>query len=232
MMMKRFLTSTGLLVASFAPVSAQGAKPEMPPAVQKEAVAGALLTNDEKLALAKRVLFDEEPFLQSFQAQYSQTLNLFFRNEDYQTLRGNPFVGYSAVLGFRWPKDTKEVAFLGVGARAQALGLTPGAWSTAFRAAAKARGLTLNPKAAVKFEAGLVSLTEDLQQNLFGLVLEARITGPGGEFLYRFQFAKPRLGDAMTGSLDWILGYAMALGDKQGAQALAERLKAANKQKG
>ena len=119
MMMKRFLAIITLLVTLLAPLGAQGAKPEKSPAAQKEAVAGALLTNDEKVSLAKRVLFDEEPFLQSFQAQYSQTLNLFFKNEDYQILRGNPFVGYSAVLGFRWPKGTKEVAFLGVGAAQQ-----------------------------------------------------------------------------------------------------------------
>lgn len=230
--MIRLLTNLVFLVCSIAPLGAQGTKTPKSIAAERDEVIGAMLSDAEKMALAKRVLFDSEPFLQSFQAQYSKTLNQFFRREDYESLKGNPFVGYSAVLGFKWPKGLKEVAFLGIHGSGLATELNAAAWNTAFRAAAKSRGLTLNPKAAVKFEAGCVSLTRDDQQALYGLVLEARLKGPEGEFLYRFQFAKPRLGDAMTGSIDWILGYAMVLGDKEGAQAFAERLKAAKKAKG
>lgn len=212
-----------VLLASVCALQAQG-KPGV--AAKREAVAGVLMTQDEKLALAKRALLDEEPFLSSFQAQYGQTLNIFFGAPEYQVLRGNPLVGYTANNGFRWPKGLKEVAFVGITNAPRASALTPQAWATAFRAAAKGHGLTVNTKAAVRFEGACVSLTEDPQQDLIGLVLEAKVTGPTGEFLYRFQFARPRLGDAMTGTFDWILGYAQAIGDTEGAQALAQRLKA------
>lgn len=208
-------------------VGLHGQGPAKPsPDVKRQAVIDAMLTEDQKVALGKRLLLDEEPFTTSLHARYPQTMNLFFRPGDYALLRGNPYVGYTAIQGFQWPKGAKEIAFLGMRNAPRAAALTAAAWEEAFRAAAKGHGLVVTQKAPVAFEGACVSLTQDLDQNLIGLVVEARIKGPAGVFLYRAQFAGKRLGEAMTGVMDWILGYAKGLGDEEGARTLLQQLKA------
>jgi hypothetical protein len=158
-------------------------------------------------------LTDREPFLDSREAaRHPESLNHFFRAQEYRRLRGNPVYGYWADDGFRW-----------VGARVSWDGISPAsptarpirrrAWDAAFAYVAKKYGLTIDRRSPIRVRGVCIAAMADpsVDQPNRGVVLELRLESPTGRFWYRFGMGKPTLEDAIGASLDWAVGFAQTI---------------------
>jgi hypothetical protein len=156
-------------------------------------------------------LGEREAFLASKEAaNHPESLNLFFGQNDYRVLRGNPVYGYWDEGQFEW--SGRHVAWDGIVPVARsARAITPRAWRAAFTYIAKQRGLVVDQKAPIRIQGACLAAILDpgLDEPNRGVVLELLIASPTGPFRYRFGMGKPTIEDAIGASLDWAVGFAM-----------------------
>jgi hypothetical protein len=154
-----------------------------------------------------------EPFIGSPETRrHSESLGRFFRQEDYETLRGNPVYGYWSESGFRW--TGVRVAWDGiVAASPSSRPIRRRAWDAAFAYVARKHGLTVDRRAPVRVRGACVAavIEPSLEEPNRGVVMEIRIDSPSGPFRYRFGMGKPTLEDAVGASLDWAVSFAMTV---------------------
>jgi len=141
-------------------------------------------------------------------------MDRFFRAGDYARLHGNPVIGYWDARGFKWTGT--RVAWDGVVSVApSARRITKRAWDAAFAHVARQQGLTVDPKAPIRIRGACVAavVRPSVAEPNRGVLIELRIDGPKGAFLYRLGVGKPTLEDAVGASLDWAIAFARAQGE-------------------
>lgn len=172
------------------------------------------LTDAQKKAILQRLLFTKEPFLQSYEARMMpDTMGSFFHVAEYQTLAGNPGVGYyHADTGFSW--TTPAVAFVPFEPTTQkAKGIHSEAWMAAMQTIAARRGLTLDPHAPVHIVGACVfAHRADGRFPQSEVTIEAVVESPGGKILFRRTEARPTLADAVGAALDFVVAFARRYG--------------------
>ena len=87
------------------------------------------------------------------------------------------------------------------------------AWDAAFAYVAERRGLTVDKAAAMRIEGACVGAVVEptSREPVPGVALELRVSGPAGELRYRITVGKPTVEDAIAASLDYVVGFAMAI---------------------
>lgn len=180
------------------------------------------LTEAQEMAFYKRIMIDREPFLASVEAKkYPQTMNHFFHHEEYKALQGNPALGYWSIGQFAWPAGTVEVDFIPPKAtNNETKAIKPLAWERAIAIIAAHHGLKIKAGAPIKITGAMVdaTLVPTKDQHYCSLVAEWRVDSPTGPLLIRRGSAKKGLGDAIGANLDFVVGYAIGLGDGKNLQ--------------
>lgn len=209
-MAARGLLMLGLLLAG------SGSRAEDPR--EKWLDPGKALTQVQKEAFLRRVFIDKEAFLGS--AEYKAapaTLYLYFKDPEYQKLRGNPIIGYLAPdEGFQW--SGREVTLgpvlpLGKGTRVA----TEKAWEAAMNQIAHAMDLEVKPLAPVKITGATVFVrtkpTAEYPACQVGV--EWKVTSPTGVILFRRVASARTVGDAMGSCLEFVLRFARNYGSRK-----------------
>lgn len=216
---------TLLLAGCLSPFLGAQALPAPPPPRSYPAETQRLLgpqnlSDAQKLAVMQRLVMTKEPFLQSYEARMMPaTLGSFFHQAEYQTLAGNPGVGYyHADSGFAW--TTPAVAFVPFrAASAAAKGIHPEAWEAAMKEIAARRGLTLDPKAEVRILGACVfAHRPDAKFSRPEVSIEVVVQSPQGRILYRRTESRPTLGDACGAALDFVVAFAQRYGGLPGVR--------------
>lgn len=188
------------------------------------------LTETELNALLERIIFVREPFLGSWMhrnKEYSRSLGHFFTQEEYRKLEGNPALGYFYVGNFKWLPSWKEVSIEPFAPTTPDTKIVkPAAWRIAADAACRKHGLSRRPDAPIKITGALVGI--NLEKPL-GVYLEVRVRSPHDTLLFRGGIGKGTLGDAIGAAVDFVVAYAMGMGDgkpvpKEEAKALLENI--------
>jgi len=171
------------------------------------------ITPGQAEPLLKR-LFEREPFLASAEAREDRsTLNLFFTKADYDSLRGNPILGYWDTGGFLWVGN--RVAWDGVvSVGKSSRPITAKAWNAAFVHVARKRRLVVDKDAPIRLRGACVAgvLAPTAREPKLGVALEVRVKSPTGVLRLRFGIGKATIEDAIGASLDRIMGFALAIG--------------------
>ena len=203
----------GGLTSSLA-LSAQGAKQDNAALYDRFFNPKSYLSESELNALLERIIFVREPFYGSWahkNKEYSKSLGHFFTQDEYQKLEGNPALGYFYVGGFKWLRAWKEVSIEPFAPTTPDTRIIkPEAWKIAASQACKKHGLTLKANAPIKITGALVGV--NLEKPL-GVYLEIRVQCPYDTLLYRGGVGKGTLGDAVGAAMDFIVSYALGIGD-------------------
>jgi len=172
------------------------------------------LSETELNALLEQILFVREPYFGSWmhkQKEYAKTHGHFFTTEEYRKLEGNPAIGYFYVGNFKWLPNQKAISIEPFAPTTPDTNvIKPEAWQTAASLVCKKYGLTQRPDAPIKISGALVAVN---LEKPYGVYLEVRVSSPHGTLLYRGGIGKATLGDAVGASLDFIVAYAMGIGD-------------------
>lgn len=174
------------------------------------------LTPGQVEPLVKR-LFEEERFLASAEARQDPgTLNLYFSKVEYQSLRGNPILGYWDRGDFKWTGS--RVAWDGiVSAAKSAKPIGRKAWDAAFAYVVRKHGLVIEKDAPIRIAGACVAavLEPTRREPKRGVVLEVRVQSPTGTFRLRFGTGKPTIEDAIGASLDRLVSFARNIGGEE-----------------
>jgi hypothetical protein len=172
------------------------------------------LTSKQAHSVVER-LAEREPFLASIEARtHPETLGRFFGKREYESLRGNPILGFWQDEGFKWVGQ--KVRWRGIVAAGdhRTAAITTRAWDAAFRHVARKYGLAIERRAPMVITGACVAavLEPGPEEPNRGVVLEIRVDGPGGAFLYRFGYGNPTLEGAVGGSVDLAVFLARRFG--------------------
>jgi hypothetical protein len=167
------------------------------------------LANDkQKEAIIKRV-YRREPFVGSYAhrgKEYVGSIGHFLTTAEYHKLRGNPVIGFWDFGAFAWPSDWKEIEIVPFkatsGPGAQVIGEK--AWVSAAKIVCQNQGLIQKPGAKIK----VTGVTVGIQKEPPGVMIEARVKSPTGTLIYRGGTAKRTMGDAVGGTLDFLINLA------------------------
>ena len=174
------------------------------------------LTNEQAGRLIDRLLEREAFWPRGFQAARPETLNRFFDRDDYQVLRGNPFLGYWNSGAFRWVG--RRIAWGGIAAgTGDARAISSRAWRLAFDLVARQRGLVVDGGATIRVSGACVAanLQPSEERGPPGVVVELLVESPTGPLRYRLSVGKPSVEEAMGALLDWALSFAMRVNQQQ-----------------
>lgn len=179
---------------------------------------GKVLTQAQKEAFLKRVFIDREPFVGSAEFHAAPaTLRLYFKDQDYRRLRGNPIIGYLAADdGFQWSGN--QVSFgpvlpLGKGTRV----VTEKAWDAAMNHVARSMELEVKPLAPVKISGATVFLRTKPTPDYPACQVEVewKLASPTGVILFRRAASAQTVGDAMGACLEYVLRFARNYGSRK-----------------
>lgn len=173
-----------------------------------EPLAIAPLTEKQESQIAAR-FWETEPFVGSATAkEQRESVGRYFRQVDYDLLRGNPVIGYWHVGRFRW--EGHRVAWGGIrAASSSAKRVGKGAWEAAFRRVVQRQGLVSDPKAPIRIYGACVWAVIDptADEPVPGVVLEIRMKSPYGLLRYRLALGKATVEDAIGASLDYLISF-------------------------
>jgi hypothetical protein len=157
----------------------------------------------EKLAMK---LAERRPFLDSYEAkswQGRQTMGLFFRDNDYRVLNGNPVFGYWDAGGFRWTGN--RISWQGIVSVGKSCKvISPRAWDLAFGYVAEKHGLVIEKTAPLRIQGACVwAVTEtSLKEPVRGVVMEMQLDSPSGTFRWRYSRANPTIEGAIGAAVE------------------------------
>jgi hypothetical protein len=157
----------------------------------------------EKLAMK---LAERRPFLDSYEAkswQGRQTMGLFFRDNDYRVLNGNPVFGYWDAGGFRWTGN--RISWQGIVSVGKSCKvISPRAWDLAFGYVAEKHGLVIEKTAPLRIQGACVwAVTETSpKEPVRGVVMEIRLESPSGTFRWRYSRANPTIEGAIGAAVE------------------------------
>jgi len=165
----------------------------------------ALLSPEQAKELAMK-LAERRPFLDSVEAnsrQGRQTMGLFFKDDDYRVLAGNPVFGYWNADGFRWTGN--RVSWLGISSVGKSCkAISPRAWDLAFGYVAEKHGLVVEKAAPLRIQGACVWAVSETSPKapVPGVVMEMRLDSPSGTFRWRYSRANPTIEGAIGAAVE------------------------------
>lgn len=184
---------------------------------------GNYVSQEQRAAITKRMLFEKEPFMKSYEAtKFPQSLGLFLREDEYERMSGNPGTGYlDPDPDFSWPWEDREVSISFKSSAPETRIIKPQAWDAVIKHVAENLKLKLNPKARIQITGAAVLAFPKGGPDLAKpeVTIEARVKGPGGTLIvFRRTEARPTLGDAVGAAVEFVVNFARVYGDPAGAK--------------
>lgn len=165
----------------------------------------ALLTPEQAEKLAVK-LTERRLFLDSREARSphgKRTMGLFFGDDDYRLLEGNPLFGYWDGGGFLW--QGKRIAWQGFASAGKTCkGISPRAWNLAFGYVAQKHGLVVDHAAPLRMRGACVSAVIEAspKQPVVGVLIEMRLESPTGTFRWRYSRGNPTIEGAIGAAVE------------------------------